>query len=74
MLENTKKLKNDYNISIKNQPLTKLLKNSSKKVYKNFGGYEKGYTFAPAKEESSASGVEKNNTYLDIMLYSTKKI
>jgi len=42
-------------------------------VYKNFGGKEKGYTFAPAKEESSASGVERNNTYLDIMLYSTKK-
>lgn len=24
-------------------------------MYKNFGGKEKGYTFAPAKEESSAS-------------------
>ncbi len=42
-------------------------------MYKNFGGYEKGYTFAPAKEESIASKVERNNTYLDIMLYSTKK-
>jgi len=43
-------------------------------MYKNFVGKEKGYTFAPAKEESSASKVKKNNTYLDIMLYSTKKI
>ena len=42
-------------------------------MYKNFGGYEKGYTFAPAKEESIASKVERNNTYLDIMLYSTKE-
>ena len=42
-------------------------------MYKNFGGYEKGYTFAPAKEESSASGAGRNNTYIDIMLYSTKK-
>ena len=48
-------------------------KNLRKKVYKNFGGKEKGYTFAPAKEEGKASGVERNNTYLDIMLYSTKK-
>ena len=50
MLENTKKPKNDYSISVSNQPLTKLLKKSSKKVYKNFGGKEKGYTFAPANE------------------------
>jgi len=42
-------------------------------LYKNFGGKEKGYTFAPAKEDSNASGAERNNTYLDIMLYSTKK-
>ena len=50
MLENTKKPKNDYNISINNQPLTKLLKKSSKKLYKNFGGKEKRRTFAPANE------------------------
>ena len=31
MLENTKKPKNDYNISINNQPLTEILKKSSKK-------------------------------------------
>ena len=31
MLENTKKPKNDYSISVSNQPLTKLLKNYSKK-------------------------------------------
>ena len=28
-------------------------------MYKNFVGKEKGYTFAPAKEESSASKVKK---------------
>ena len=43
-------------------------------MYKNFGGKDKRCTFAPAKEESIASGVERNNTYLDIMLYSTEKI
>ena len=42
-------------------------------MYKNFGGQEKGYTFAPAKEDSNASGAGINNTYIDIMLYSTKK-
>jgi len=31
VLENTKKPKNDYSISVSNQPLTKLLKKSSKK-------------------------------------------
>ena len=30
-------------------------------MYKNFGGKEKGYTFAPAKEEGKASGVEKQH-------------
>jgi len=32
VLENTKKPKNDYNISIKNQSLTEVLKKSSKKI------------------------------------------
>ena len=54
--------------------LTIINQEQQKKLYKNFGGKEKGYTFAPAKEEGKASGVERNNTYLDIMLYSTKKI
>ena len=30
-------------------------------MYKNFGGKDKRCTFAPAKEESSASGVEKQH-------------
>ena len=64
MLENTKKPKNDYKISIKNQPLTKTHKTFSKKMYKNFGGKEKGYTFAPAKEDSNASGVGKTTRTL----------
>ena len=33
-------------------------------MYKNFGGKEKGYTFAPAKEESSASGAEETTRTL----------
>ena len=64
MLENTKKPKNDYNISINNQLLTQLLKKSSKKMYKNFGGKDKRCTFAPAKEESSASKVKKTTRTL----------
>ena len=40
---------------------------------KNFGGKDKRCTFAPAKEDSNAFGAGINNTYLDIMLYSTKK-
>ena len=49
---------------LSNQPLTKLLKKSSKKMYKNFGGKDKRCTFAPAKEESSASGAEKTTRTL----------
>jgi len=33
-------------------------------VYKNFGGKEKGYTFAPAKEEGKASGAGKTTRTL----------
>jgi len=64
VLENTKKPKNDYNISINNQPLTKLLKNLQKKLYKNFGGKDKRCTFAPAKEDSNASGAERTTRTL----------
>ena len=41
--------------------LPKHIKLFSKKMYKNFGGKDKRCTFAPAKEESSASGVEKQH-------------
>ena len=33
-------------------------------MYKNFGGKEKGYTFAPAKEDSSSSGAGKTTRTL----------
>ena len=33
-------------------------------MYKNLGGKEKGYTFAPAKEDSSASGAGKTTRTL----------
>ena len=33
-------------------------------MYKNFGGQEKGYTFAPAKEEGIASKVKKTTRTL----------
>jgi|GEM_PF-5896934 len=33
-------------------------------MYKNFGGKEKGYTFAPAKEDSNASGAERTTRTL----------
>jgi len=33
-------------------------------MYKNFGGKDKRCTFAPAKEESSASGVEETTRTL----------
>ena len=64
MLENTKKPKNNYNFSIKNQPLTKLLKKSSKKTFKKFASLKKRRTFAPAKEEGKASGAEETTRTL----------
>ena len=81
MLENTKKPKNDYNISVSNQPLTEVLKIFLKKTFKKFASLKKRRTFAPANETIrhicrgySIRLKERNNTYLDIMLYSTKKI
>lgn len=63
MLENTKKPKKDYNISINNQPLTEVLKIFLKKTLKKFASLKKRRTFAPAKEDSSASGVEKQHVH-----------
>ena len=50
MLENTKKPKNDYNISVSNQPLTEVLKIFLKKTLKKFASLKKRRTFAPANE------------------------
>ena len=48
-------------------------KKLSKKVAKKFAELKKRRTFAPANETISALA-RRNNTYIDIMLYSTKKI
>jgi len=54
--------------------LTTTLKKTSKKVAKKFAELKKRRTFAPANETISALARRENNTYIDIMLYSTKKI
>ena len=64
MLENTKKPKNDYNISVSNQPLTEVLKIFLKKTFKKFASLKKRRTFAPAKEEGKASGAEETTRTL----------
>ena len=45
-----------------------------KKLAKKFGELKKRRTFAPANETIGAHERRRNNTYIDIMLYSTKKI
>ena len=51
--------------------LTIFFKKKSKKVVKKFAELKKRRTFAPANETISALA-RRNNTYIDIMLYSTK--
>jgi len=52
--------------------LTITFKKTSKKVVKKFAELKKRRTFAPANETISALA-RRNNTYIDIMLYSTKE-
>ena len=52
--------------------LTIILKKTWKKSAKKFAELKKRRTFAPANETISALA-RRNNTYIDIMLYSTKK-
>jgi len=52
--------------------LTIFFKKTSKKVVKKFAELKKRRTFAPANETISALA-RRNNTYIDIMLYSTKR-
>ena len=44
-----------------------------KKSGKKFGELKKRRTFAPANETIGAQERRRNNTYIDIMLYSTKE-
>ena len=53
--------------------LTISLKKTSKKSAEKFAELKKRRTFAPANETISALAKRKNNTYIDIMLYSTKE-
>jgi len=52
--------------------LTIFFKKTSKKSAKKFAELKKRRTFAPANETISALA-RRNNTYIDIMLYSTKE-
>jgi len=52
--------------------LTILFKKTLKKSVKKFAELKKRRTFAPANETISALA-RINNTYIDIMLYSTKR-
>ena len=59
--------------SLKINRLTNKLKKTSKKVLKKFGELKKRRTFAPANETKISLVSVINNTYIDIMLYSTKQ-
>ena len=50
-----------------------MIKKTWKKSGKKFGELKKRRTFAPANEAKHGLKI-RNNTYIDIMLYSTKKI
>jgi len=68
--------KNSLSLTSDFQPLNhhpqKNFKKTSKKVVKKFAELKKRRTFAPANETISALA-RINNTYIDIMLYSTKE-
>ncbi|WP_198003452.1 hypothetical protein [Capnocytophaga sp. oral taxon 412] len=52
------------NYKLYNQPLTKTHKTFSKKTFKKFASLKKRRTFAPAKEDSNASGAERTTRTL----------
>jgi len=64
--------KNFTSLTIDFQPLNNLPQKKSKKSAKKFAELKKRRTFAPANETISALA-RRNNTYIDIMLYSTKE-